>query len=298
MKKILMPFTNLFVYFGFLAGIVHLVHGGDIQISKFINCGDSAQNVEKLTQNYVTKLTQPISHTVEQKKNREETQKAVKKSYVKLNNALERFVESTTEHFKNFSLSKLDILVYKALKESPDTHNAIVTTRFLKEGQECDESFSYFYYVQPFVTAHRLLEEKKCVENPSKLKAILLAWKKRKPHKSIKDIVKGLNVVATAYTNDLKSIGSRYFDGKTATMTRVRWGVVAVDPRVIPLGSKIYIENMGWFSAEDTGGKVKGKKIDIFYPTRKQALKFGKRRLKVFVLTTKVMKKYNYKIKI
>lgn len=96
---------------------------------------------------------------------------------------------------------------------------------------------------------------------------------------------KAMIVIATAYSDDPISINVvKWRDGKTATMTKVRWGVVAVDPKVIPLGSKIYIKDMGWFSAEDKGGKIKGNRIDIFYPTRKEALKFGKKELSVLIV--------------
>lgn len=96
---------------------------------------------------------------------------------------------------------------------------------------------------------------------------------------------KSLTVIATAYSDDPVSINvPKWRDGKTATMTDVRWGVVAVDPKVIPLGSKIFIKDMGWFTAEDTGGKIKGNRIDIFYPTRRQALKFGKKELTLLIV--------------
>ncbi len=87
---------------------------------------------------------------------------------------------------------------------------------------------------------------------------------------------------ATAYD---PSAGS-----KTAMGTRARVGAVAVDPKVIPLGSKLYIESMdgfptyGFAVAEDTGGAIKGNRIDLFYTTNAQARKFGRRNVKVYVL--------------
>lgn len=87
---------------------------------------------------------------------------------------------------------------------------------------------------------------------------------------------------ATAYD---PTAGSR-----TAMGTRARVGAVAVDPRVIPLGSKLYIESMdgfptyGYAVAEDTGGAIKGKRIDLFYSTNAQANRFGRRNVKVYVI--------------
>lgn len=76
----------------------------------------------------------------------------------------------------------------------------------------------------------------------------------------------------------------------TAMGTRARVGAVAVDPRVIPLGSKLYIESMdgfasyGYATAEDTGGAIKGNRIDLFYGSHGEAMNFGRRNVKVYVL--------------
>ncbi|AKL93604.1 3D domain containing protein [Clostridium aceticum] len=98
---------------------------------------------------------------------------------------------------------------------------------------------------------------------------------------------------ASAYTADYESTGKRpgdpYF-GITGSGTQVRPGVVAVDPRVIPLGSKLYIESLdrtpsyGVASAEDTGGAIKGNKIDLYFENRSEALRFGRRKVKVYIL--------------
>ncbi len=110
-------------------------------------------------------------------------------------------------------------------------------------------------------------------------------------YERIKDILVSVGlgeerkIVATAYSNDAGSINvSKWRDGRTATMTIARWGVIAVDTRVIPFGSKVFIKGMGWFSAEDRGGKIKGNRIDIFYPTRNEALQFGVKNLEVIIV--------------
>lgn len=77
---------------------------------------------------------------------------------------------------------------------------------------------------------------------------------------------------------------------KTAMGTRARVGAVAVDPKVIPLGSKLYIESIdgfasyGYATAEDTGGAIKGNRIDLFYNSNAEANRFGRRNVKVYVL--------------
>lgn len=59
--------------------------------------------------------------------------------------------------------------------------------------------------------------------------------------------------------------------------------VIAVDPKVIPLGTKVYVEGYGEAIAGDTGGSIKGNKIDVFYPTRQMALDWGRRTVTVKV---------------
>ncbi len=98
---------------------------------------------------------------------------------------------------------------------------------------------------------------------------------------------------ATAYDISFESCGKNPGDpyyGITATGTKVGPGVVAVDPKVIPLGSKLYIESMdgtgsyGYASAEDKGGAIKGNRIDLFFSTKGQVDNFGRRQVKVYIL--------------
>jgi 3D (Asp-Asp-Asp) domain-containing protein len=59
--------------------------------------------------------------------------------------------------------------------------------------------------------------------------------------------------------------------GLTATGTPARWGVVAVDPRVIPLGAWLRVDGYAaLFHAEDTGGLIVGRRLDIWFPTAAQ----------------------------
>lgn len=104
---------------------------------------------------------------------------------------------------------------------------------------------------------------------------------------------KSITMNASAYDLSYRSTGKRPGDryyGITASGTRARPGVVAVDPRVIPLGTKLYVESLdgtkdyGFATAEDTGGAIKGNKIDLFFETRNQVRSFGRRNVKVYIL--------------
>lgn len=91
----------------------------------------------------------------------------------------------------------------------------------------------------------------------------------------------------TAYSSSVAETDGSPF--VTATGTRVHWGTLAVDPRVIPLwtqsGKKknIFVPQYGWGTAEDTGSSIKGFRIDVWMPTRSKALAWGVKRLPVRV---------------
>jgi len=59
---------------------------------------------------------------------------------------------------------------------------------------------------------------------------------------------------------------------------------VAVDPHYIPLGSKLLLQGLGERVAEDTGGNIHGHRLDVFFPTHRQALAFGRQWLDVEIL--------------
>ncbi|MCM3567085.1 LysM peptidoglycan-binding and 3D domain-containing protein [Neobacillus mesonae] len=94
---------------------------------------------------------------------------------------------------------------------------------------------------------------------------------------------KEINVKATAYTAYCEGCS-----GTTATGIDLRANphkkVIAVDPNVIPLGSKVYVEGVGEAIAGDTGGAIKGNRIDVFIPSEKDAMKFGVKNLKVTII--------------
>lgn len=60
--------------------------------------------------------------------------------------------------------------------------------------------------------------------------------------------------------------------------------IIAVDPSVIPLGSKVRIPGYGTYTAADTGGSIKGKKIDVHFPSREAALQFGRKTIQIEII--------------
>ena len=75
------------------------------------------------------------------------------------------------------------------------------------------------------------------------------------------------------------------FSGRTAMGHAVRRGLIAADPRVLPLGSRVYVDAGPWsgnYLVSDTGGAIKGKKIDIWVPGCSEARRFGRRSVQIF----------------
>ena len=93
--------------------------------------------------------------------------------------------------------------------------------------------------------------------------------------KNFKTKYKTMEVSATAYCGD--SI--------TSTLIRPYWGVIAVDPSVIPYGSIVYIKEFDkYFVAEDCGGGIKGKRIDIFMNSQRECNNWGVRKITIKII--------------
>lgn len=90
-------------------------------------------------------------------------------------------------------------------------------------------------------------------------------------------------VNSTAYTASCNGCS-----GRTATGIDLKANpnakVIAVDPSFIPLGTKVYVEGYGYAVAADTGGSVKGQKIDVFFSTKAEAYRWGNRQVKIKII--------------
>ena len=73
-------------------------------------------------------------------------------------------------------------------------------------------------------------------------------------------------------------------NGITATGLRARKGIVAVDPRIIPLGTKLFIPGYGEALAADTGGWIKNDRIDLCFESLEECFKFGRRKIRVYLV--------------
>ncbi len=86
---------------------------------------------------------------------------------------------------------------------------------------------------------------------------------------------RALSMTATAYSHTGNNTASGIYPYR---------GAVAVDPTVIKLGTRLYVEGYGYAKALDIGSAIKGNRIDLFFDTEKEARKWGRRKVKVYVL--------------
>lgn len=94
---------------------------------------------------------------------------------------------------------------------------------------------------------------------------------------------------STAYTPDAGRGSRATF--RTATGRRASYGVVAVDPRVIPLHTLLFVEGYGFAVAADTGGAIKGNIIDVCLPTNAECRQWGRRHVTVHIFRERLSSK-------
>ncbi len=101
----------------------------------------------------------------------------------------------------------------------------------------------------------------------------------------IKELVerKPLPMLATGYSTHSNSTAP-FDDGVSALGIPAGYGLVAVDPDVIPLGTRLYVEGYGYAIAADVGGEIDGRRIDLCFENPRDAIQFGREWVKVHVL--------------
>ncbi len=152
---------------------------------------------------------------------------------------------------------------YKRIQAVRTGNTTSFTNTELKGGKR------YYYKVR----AYRNVKGHKVFSSSSEPIAAKAKKVKLKTHKKGFQYKKKFVVKAYAYTGG----------GRTAMGTRARRGAIAVDPRVIPMGTDVYVEGYGHAKAEDTGGNIKGKTIDLYMGSRGSCMKWGVRYKTIYV---------------
>ncbi|MFD1207152.1 MULTISPECIES: 3D domain-containing protein [Sporosarcina] len=126
--------------------------------------------------------------------------------------------------------------------------------------------------------------QKLTVANPKTATASSSNAIAKTPSRSNEDkVVKEFTVSASAFTANCNGCS-----GITATGINLKRNpdskVIAVDPDVIPLGTKVHVEGYGYAIAGDIGSSIKGNKIDVFFPTKSEAYQWGRKKVKIKIL--------------
>lgn len=188
------------------------------------------------------------------------------------------------------TLSEDEPIPFKTVTEQ-NYSMEIGTTAVAKEGENGVLTRKYDVYLRNGVEVSRTEVSSEVTKNP--VNKVVSSGAKPQPGQAPVNYSRVVTCSATAYDLSFQSCGKRPGDpgyGITATGTRAAYGTVAVDPRVIPLGSKLYIESTdgrfvyGFATAADTGGAIKGNKVDLFFPTNSECMSFGRRSVKVYIL--------------
>ena len=158
------------------------------------------------------------------------------------------------------------------------------TEKVITEGQEGLISKEYEVTLENGKEVSRVvLNEKKLKDKQDKVVSVGTKAKPIQVASRGSGNGKEIYVTSTAYTASCNGCS-----GTTATGVNLHANpnakVIAVDPRVIPLGSKVYVEGYGYAIASDTGGAIKGNKIDVFFPSKSDAYRWGRKTVKIKIL--------------
>ena len=95
-------------------------------------------------------------------------------------------------------------------------------------------------------------------------------------------------IIENSATAEVYSATAYAFPGRTASGQRVARGLIAADTGVLPMGTRVRLEAGTWsgeYTVADRGGAIRGRRIDIWVPTTREAFSFGRRKVKLTVLS-------------
>jgi len=189
-------------------------------------------------------------------------------------------IEETNKYIKVTHIAKEKVEEITPLdfpvKREPDQFLAKGETAVVQDGEQGLVKETVMITYADGEETKREVIKREIVKEP-KPKIIAYGIKDQKAVQTSRELQgrKSFLMEATAYTHT----GNR-----TATGINPYRGVIAVDPEVIPLGTELYVEGYGYGEALDTGGTVKGNRIDLFFETKSEALNWGRRNVQVYIL--------------
>ncbi len=201
---------------------------------------------------------------------------------VELTDKLESGMRITLDRVTIETVEEIEAIEYTTKKVKTDDLY-VGNSRTVQKGQDGSKKCTYAVTYINGEEASRELVSKEILEEP--VEKIIEVGSK------IKSTFQKTASTPTSYKKVIAMECTAYAaGGYTASGLPAQWGVVAVDPRVIPLGTKVYVETTdgkyiyGTAVAADTGSSIKGNIIDICVNTRAEAYAFGRRTVNVYIL--------------
>lgn len=171
-----------------------------------------------------------------------------------------------------------EVIPYKTIYET----NKMAAKGLIFKKQQGDNGILEKHYKEIYFGGKKIREEHlydKVAKYPTNEVFVIGAAKA--PSKYVKSLL----VKSTAYSPTVEETDSNPW--VTASGLRSSFGVIAVDPKVIPMGTLVYVEGYGYAVAGDTGGAIKGNKIDVFFYSTSDSQKWGVRTVRIYILDGK-----------
>jgi len=171
---------------------------------------------------------------------------------------------------------------YETTKRSDATMDAGLT-RIFSQGAPGIVEILYEVKYEDGVEVSRVEKSRTVVKDP--VSCVMLVGARHEVFRDGQNIrfERALEATSTAYCPCAKCCGA-YASGRTSTGMRATKGVISVDPRVIPLGTRLYVEGYGFAVAGDVGGAIRGNRVDVCFDTHEEAMAWGRRKVKVYIL--------------
>lgn len=185
-----------------------------------------------------------------------------------------KIVKVEAKEIKQTESIKFDTIVEK------DAHLDVSVQKVKSEGINGKKQITYTVIYKDGIEVSRDIKSTKTISEP-KNQVIIKGTSQVYASRSGENIVykKKVSCSATAYCT-----GSITATGTTPVRNIGGLSTVAVDPSVIPLGSKLYVEGYGYAIASDTGGAIKGNKVDLYLNSTSQCMNWGRRQVNVLVI--------------
>ncbi|WP_297133273.1 3D domain-containing protein [Terrisporobacter sp.] len=205
-----------------------------------------------------------------------------------LDKTLEDGMKIEIKKVERRTITETDDIPFETVEQS-DSSLLKGSTKIAQEGKKGTKELIYEAIYYDGKLFEKKLVEENILRKPEN-KIVLKGTKEKSQPKSDNSTK---SIKTSTSTSSKSSLGTKMVvqataysgDGITSTGTVPKWGTIAVDPKVIPYGTKVYIPQFGqYFIAEDCGGAIKGNKIDIFMNSESQCVDWGRRTIDIYIV--------------